>query len=202
MERMKSKLSMICICIATVAIVAVATIQEDEKDCADQLTNLAACIPYVSGDEKIPTPECCEDTKKVKSAKPKCLCVLIKESTDPSMGLPINTTLALKMPSACKIDAKVSDCPSILNLAPDSPDAKIFEAASKDSSTSSSTTNSPPASASTSSSSSGSSTSPSSSRSSSSSATKPTTSSSIAGAKLCQSSLVIAGSAVIALLLL
>ncbi|KAL3535785.1 hypothetical protein ACH5RR_004246 [Cinchona calisaya] len=112
MERMNFKHSLICIFMATLAIVAMATIEEDEKDCADQLTNLAACIPYVSGSAKIPTPECCEDTKKVRSAKPKCLCVLIKESTDPSLGLPINTTLALQMPTACKIDAKVSDCPS------------------------------------------------------------------------------------------
>ncbi|KAL6984844.1 hypothetical protein U1Q18_018225 [Sarracenia purpurea var. burkii] len=93
------------------AMAAAATMEEEEKDCAEQVANLAACIPFVSGSAKKPTRECCEDTRKVRSAKPKCLCVLIKESTDPSMGLPINTTLALQMPSACNIDAKVSDCP-------------------------------------------------------------------------------------------
>lgn len=106
-----SKFAIFCILMATAATVAVATMEQDEKDCADQMANLAACIPYVSGSAKKPTPECCEETKKVRSAKPKCLCVLIIESTDTSMGLPINTTLALQMPSACNIDAKVSDCP-------------------------------------------------------------------------------------------
>ncbi|KAH7849939.1 hypothetical protein Vadar_025325 [Vaccinium darrowii] len=147
MERSK-KLKMLPI-LALMVVVAAATIEQDEKDCADQLANLAACIPFVSGTAKKPTPQCCEDTQKVKSAKPKCLCVLIKESTDPSMGLPVNTTLALQMPSACNIDAKVSDCPTLLNLPPDSADAKIFQTGA-DSSTSS-TTNSQPTSNSTSS---------------------------------------------------
>ena len=86
--------------------------EDDEKECAGQMADLAACIPFVSGTSKKPTPECCENTKKLKANKPKCLCVLIKESTDPSMGLPVNTTLALQMPSACDIDGKISDCPS------------------------------------------------------------------------------------------
>ncbi|PSS01853.1 hypothetical protein CEY00_Acc23210 [Actinidia chinensis var. chinensis] len=129
-------LPILAMLVAAVAVaVAVATMEEDEKDCADQLANLAACIPYVSGTAKKPTPQCCQDTQKVKSAKPKCLCVLIKESTDPSMGLPVNTTLALQMPSQCNIDAKISDCPTLLNLSPDSPDAKIFKSGSSTSST-------------------------------------------------------------------
>ncbi|PON36190.1 Bifunctional inhibitor/plant lipid transfer protein/seed storage helical domain containing protein [Trema orientale] len=131
------KFLVFCIMMASLAMASMGTLEDDEKDCVDQLGNLASCIPYVSGTAKKPTPECCEDTRKVKETKPKCLCVLIKESTDPSMGLPVNTTLALQMPSVCDIDAKVSDCPSILNLPPNSPDAKIFKEAEPDSTTSS-----------------------------------------------------------------
>ncbi|KAI4344060.1 hypothetical protein L6164_011334 [Bauhinia variegata] len=109
------------------------TTEEDEKECADELTT------------KKPTAECCEDTKKVKASKPKCLCILIKESSDPSMGLPVNTTLALQIPSACNIDAKVSDCPSILKLPPNSPDAKIFTEAGADSPTTASSSSASPA---------------------------------------------------------
>ncbi|KAG6739588.1 hypothetical protein POTOM_057189 [Populus tomentosa] len=144
-------LTVFCVLVASLAMISTAPLQEDEKECADQLGNLAACIPFVSGAAKKPTPECCQDTQKVKANKPKCLCVLIQESTDPSMGLPVNTTLALQMPSACNIDAQVSDCPTILNLPPDSPEAKIFkEAGSSDSSTTTSSTDSSPSSASTS----------------------------------------------------
>ncbi|THG20914.1 hypothetical protein TEA_027522 [Camellia sinensis var. sinensis] len=102
---------MLSILALMLVVAAVATKEEDEKECANQLANLVACIPFVSGAAKKPTQQCCNDTQKVKSAKPKCLCVLIKESTDPSMGLNVNATLALQMPSACNIDAKVSNCP-------------------------------------------------------------------------------------------
>ncbi|KAF3326968.1 lipid binding protein [Carex littledalei] len=101
--------------------------QADEKDCADQMQQMASCIPYVSGTAHKPSPQCCADAETVRSTKPKCLCLLIKESADPSLGLPINTTLALHMPAACNSDANVSNCPSILNLPPNSPEAKIFE---------------------------------------------------------------------------
>lgn len=117
MEAITKKLPLsMLICIALVATVMMmtsseASIEDDEKECADQLTKLAACIPFVSGSAKMPTKECCDNTDKIRAAQPKCLCVLIKESSDPSMGLPINTTLALQMPAACKIQAKISDCP-------------------------------------------------------------------------------------------
>ncbi|ONK80642.1 uncharacterized protein A4U43_C01F20110 [Asparagus officinalis] len=124
----------ILLLILSSSITCNATIADDEKDCADQLQNLAACIPYVSGAAKKPTPECCADAEKVRSSKPKCLCVLIVESADPSLALPINTTLALRMPAACDSDAKVSDCPDILKLSHDSQDAKIFKDPSGDSS--------------------------------------------------------------------
>lgn len=110
--KINKKILVFCMVMVSLAVASMGTMADDEKDCADQLGNLASCIPFVSGTAKKPTPECCEDTRKVKATKPKCLCVLIKESTDPSAGLPVNTTLALQMPSACNIDAKVSDCPS------------------------------------------------------------------------------------------
>ena len=110
---LNKKMVVFCIVVATWSMASMATMEEDEKDCAAQLANLAACIPFVSGTAKKPTPECCQDAQKVKASKPKCLCVLIKESSDPSLGLPVNTTLALQMPSACNIDANVSDCPSM-----------------------------------------------------------------------------------------
>ncbi|KAI5320495.1 PREDICTED: YLS3 [Prunus dulcis] len=134
---MRSKKPIVfCIVVASLAMASMATMEDDENECAEQMATLAACIPFVSGTAKKPTPECCENTKKVKANKPKCLCVLIKKSTDPSMSLPVNTTLALQMPSACNIDGKISDCLSILKLPPSSPDAKIFKEADSNSTTS------------------------------------------------------------------
>ncbi|XP_038985353.1 non-specific lipid transfer protein GPI-anchored 13-like [Phoenix dactylifera] len=130
--------------LATVPAPCQATLEEDEKECADQLQNLAPCVPYVSGSAPKPTPECCADAEKVRASQPKCLCVLIVESTDPSLALPINTTLALHMPAACNSDAKVSNCPSILKLNPSSPEARIFKDASGDATASTSASSSTP----------------------------------------------------------
>ncbi|KAM0965178.1 hypothetical protein ACFX2C_021122 [Malus domestica] len=130
------KLRLFCIVVASLAVATMAIMKDDEKECADRMADLATCIPFVSGISKKPTPECCENTKKLKANKPKCLCVLIKESTEPSMGLPVNTTLVLQMPSTCDVDGKIFDCLSILNLAPNSPDAKFFKEADSNSSTS------------------------------------------------------------------
>ncbi|CAN0900817.1 Non-specific lipid transfer protein GPI-anchored 13 [Linum grandiflorum] len=153
-----STTELVCVLIVVfLAIGATATLQDDEAECAQHLADLAACIPFVSGTAKKPTTECCQDAKKLKATEPKCLCVLIIASTDPSMGLPVNTTLALQMPSACNIDdAKASNCPSLLNISPDSPDAKVFKEAGISDSSSSTTgsataAGSPPNSASTSS---------------------------------------------------
>ncbi|KAL5996787.1 hypothetical protein ACLOJK_007707 [Asimina triloba] len=99
------------LCILMAVALSRATMEKNDQECADQLQNLASCIPFVSGSAKKPTQQCCDETGKVRSKKHKCLGVLIKESTDPTLALPINTTLALQMPSACNIDAKVSDCP-------------------------------------------------------------------------------------------
>ncbi|KAG9459356.1 hypothetical protein H6P81_003864 [Aristolochia fimbriata] len=139
MGKMTRRRFILCIALFWVALLSgtKGSMEDDEKECAEQLGNLASCIPYVSGGAGKPTKQCCDDTVKVRAAKPKCLCVLIKESTDPAMALPVNTTLALNMPALCNIDAKISDCPSILKLSPDSPEAKIFtEAGGADSTTS------------------------------------------------------------------
>ncbi|KAK4402655.1 hypothetical protein Sango_1006200 [Sesamum angolense] len=185
----KNPVSIIFIMLAITGFLSAvaANLEEDEKDCAEQLTNLAACIPFVSGTAKQPTKECCDDTKKVKTAQPKCLCVLIKESSDPSMGLPINTTLALQMPAACNIDAKVSDCPY-------SPDAKIFKVASADSSTAAST-DSPSGST-------ASAKSPPSSTTTTSDSTKTTATSTSNGAKVATGILLVTGFASISLVVL
>ncbi|KAL0335982.1 UNVERIFIED_CONTAM: hypothetical protein Sradi_4810100 [Sesamum radiatum] len=192
----KNPVSIIFIMLAITGFLSAvaANLEEDEKDCAEQLTNLAACIPFVSGTAKQPTKECCDDTKKVKTAQPKCLCVLIKESSDPSMGLPINTTLALQMPAACNIDAKVSDCPSLLNLPADSPDAKIFKVDSADSSTAAST-DSPSGST-------ASAKSPPSSTTTTSDSTKTTATSTSNGAKVATGILLVTGLASISLVVL
>ncbi|KAB1220988.1 Protein YLS3 [Morella rubra] len=102
-------------------------LDQDRAECADQLVGLATCLPYVEGDAKAPTLDCCTGLGQVLQKSMKCLCVLIRDRDDPNLGLKINVTLALHLPTACHAPNKVSECVSLLHLAPNSTEAKVFE---------------------------------------------------------------------------
>lgn len=88
-----------------------ADLNKDRDKCADQLAGLAGCLPYVGGDAKSPTIECCSGLKGVLQKSKECLCVLIKDRNDPNLGLKINATLALGLPEKCHAPTDASDCP-------------------------------------------------------------------------------------------
>ncbi|KAF8396021.1 hypothetical protein HHK36_017633 [Tetracentron sinense] len=113
---------------------------KDREECANQLVGLATCLPYVGGDAKAPTLDCCTGLKQVLDKNKKCLCILVKDRNDPSLGLKINATLALSLPTACHAPSNVSECPALLHLAPNSPDAQVFKQFASSSKGSNSTT--------------------------------------------------------------
>ena len=90
---------------------ASADFAKDRQECADQLVGLATCLPYVGGEGKSPTLDCCTGLKQVLQKARKCLCILIKDRNDPNLGLKINATLAMGLPSACHAPANISACP-------------------------------------------------------------------------------------------
>uniref|UniRef100_A0ACD5WDQ1 Uncharacterized protein n=1 Tax=Avena sativa TaxID=4498 RepID=A0ACD5WDQ1_AVESA len=99
----------------------------DRSECADQLVGLAPCLQYVQGQARAPAPDCCGGLRQVLGKSPKCLCVLVKDKDDPNLGIKINASLALALPSACgATKANVSHCPELLHIPPNSKDAAIF----------------------------------------------------------------------------
>ncbi|RZC81667.1 hypothetical protein C5167_044243 [Papaver somniferum] len=102
-------------------------VEKDKEECATQLIGISTCLSYVGGTGKSPTPDCCNGLKQVVKTSLKCLCVLIKDRNDPSLGLKFNTTLALGLPSICKTNSKISECPALLHLPPNSTDTKMFQ---------------------------------------------------------------------------
>ncbi|KAL5549513.1 hypothetical protein UlMin_004744 [Ulmus minor] len=105
---------------------AVADPAKDREECAEQLVALATCLPYVSGQAKAPTPDCCGGLKQVLKNNKKCLCVVVRDRNDPDLNLQINVTLALSLPSVCSAPANVSKCPELLHMDPHSPEAQVF----------------------------------------------------------------------------
>ncbi|XP_074559555.1 non-specific lipid transfer protein GPI-anchored 14-like [Curcuma longa] len=111
---------------------ALSDFASDRDECANQLAGLATCIPYVQGEAAAPTPGCCSGLKGAVAKSIKCLCMLIKDRNEPQLGFRINVSLALDLPSRCSVPSNVSDCPRLLNLAPNSTDAQIFEQYARD----------------------------------------------------------------------
>ncbi|ESR43171.1 hypothetical protein CICLE_v10013719mg, partial [Citrus x clementina] len=89
---------------------------QGRKECGDQLADFSACLPFVGGKAKSPTPTCCSNITKEGSKTRKCL-----------HGFKMNATLALSLPSVRHAPAKVSDCPALLNPPSNPTDAQVLE---------------------------------------------------------------------------
>ncbi|CAI9103257.1 OLC1v1001708C2 [Oldenlandia corymbosa var. corymbosa] len=105
---------------------SISATDKDKQECESSLVGLATCLPYVGGNAKAPTPDCCNGLKGVLKTNKKCLCLVIKDRNDPDLGLSINVTLALGLPAVCNAPANVSQCPALLHMDPNSPDAQVF----------------------------------------------------------------------------
>ncbi|XP_021771952.1 protein YLS3-like [Chenopodium quinoa] len=128
MARIHRKLGLLSILVLLLVSECSCDINKDKEECANQLVGLATCLPYVGGQAKSPTQDCCTGLKQVLKDSKKCLCILVKDRDDPSLGLKVNSTLALSLPKECHApdNASVDQCPALLHLAPNSPEAKVF----------------------------------------------------------------------------
>ncbi|KAE8787110.1 lipid transfer protein [Hordeum vulgare] len=118
---------MVAAAVVIMAACVGADMDADRSECAEQLMGLAPCLQYVQGQARSPAPDCCGGLSQVLDKSPKCLCVLVKDKDDPNLGIKINASLALALPSACRnTKANVSHCPQLLHLPPNSKDAAIF----------------------------------------------------------------------------
>lgn len=89
---------------------ASADLEKDKEECTDQLVGLAPCLPYVGGEAKTPTIDCCSGLKQVLDKSMKCICILIKDRNDPNLGITINASLAVHLPSTCHTPTNISKC--------------------------------------------------------------------------------------------
>lgn len=124
-EKMEVKKKVLLVLL--VSVMARCDVEKDKEKCANDLAGVATCLPYVTGEAKSPPIDCCTSLKQVLHKSPLCICLLVKDRNDPSLGLNINATLALSLPSHCHSPANITHCPALLHLPPNSPDAKVFQ---------------------------------------------------------------------------
>lgn len=81
-----------------------------QSSCMTTLVGLSPCLNYVSGNSSTPSSSCCSSLSSVLQSNPQCLCALINGGGS-NLGIAINQTLALGLPSACNLQTPpVSRC--------------------------------------------------------------------------------------------
>ncbi|KAF9606614.1 hypothetical protein IFM89_027054 [Coptis chinensis] len=107
------------------------------EQCRSEFSKVGDCLSYATGKADSPTNKCCTTVKDIKDKNPVCLCFIIQQAHDGAssfkqMGL--QEAKLLQLPTACNlVNANISDCPKLLNLAPNSPDMGIFTNSTKSS---------------------------------------------------------------------
>ncbi|VFQ88837.1 unnamed protein product [Cuscuta campestris] len=83
-------------------------------DCSSVIMNLADCLSFVTDGSTVPKPamSCCSGLKTVLKANPDCLCEEFKNSA--GLGVSLNLTKAVTLPTACHVTAP----PSVKNCIP------------------------------------------------------------------------------------
>ncbi|KAF5739716.1 Bifunctional inhibitor/lipid-transfer protein/seed storage 2S albumin superfamily protein [Tripterygium wilfordii] len=83
-------------------------------DCSTVIFDMLDCVPFLSdgSTQTKPTPGCCSGYQSVISVDPECICFAIKSSGD--MGIKLNITKAMTLPSACGLPAPPVDCGTAL----------------------------------------------------------------------------------------
>ncbi|CAH1433789.1 unnamed protein product [Lactuca virosa] len=119
-------LMVVCGCVR-----AAEDVQSLGEQCAPKLTAVMTCVAFATGKEATPQQKCCDSIKEMKESNPACLCFLIQQihnGTNPTLQkLNIQESRLLQLSSACKIaNASITDCPRLLKLPSNSPDAALF----------------------------------------------------------------------------
>ncbi|BAT94087.1 hypothetical protein VIGAN_08065700 [Vigna angularis var. angularis] len=70
--------------------------------CSSVLMSLSPCLNYIDGNSSTPSSSCCLQFASVVSSQPRCLCEVLNGGAA-SLGVPINQTKALTLPTACNV---------------------------------------------------------------------------------------------------
>lgn len=73
-----------------------------QSSCTSVLVNLSPCLNYITGNSSTPSSGCCSQLASVVRSQPQCLCQVLNGGGS-SLGISINQTQALALPSACNV---------------------------------------------------------------------------------------------------
>lgn len=86
-----------------------------QTGCMSAIISLSPCLNYVTGSSSTPSSSCCTQLASVVSSQVQCLCTVLNGSS--SLGITINQTRALALPSACNVQTPpTSQCNGEIHL--------------------------------------------------------------------------------------
>ncbi|GER34279.1 lipid-transfer protein [Striga asiatica] len=101
-----------------------------QSGCSSVLIGMASCLNYVSGEATSPSPSCCSTLANVVRSQPRCLCIIVNADGGATIGVSINKTLALELPTVCYVETPpVSRCINAVNGPAISPETSPPESA-------------------------------------------------------------------------
>ncbi|KAK6160414.1 hypothetical protein DH2020_003795 [Rehmannia glutinosa] len=119
------------LCLAVLGVMAGAADESIATKCSAQFQKVTQCLPFATAKAAAPSKDCCDSVTDLKETNPACLCFIIQQihngtnAAVKSMG--VQESRLLQLPSACKLaNASISECPKLLHMPPNSPDAAIF----------------------------------------------------------------------------
>ncbi|GLT36351.1 hypothetical protein SLA2020_107350 [Shorea laevis] len=78
-------------------------VAQSSSDCSSAFVSLSPCLNYTTGNSSTPSKPCCTNLASVVGSQPLCLCQVLNGNAASSLGVNINQTLALGLPTACNV---------------------------------------------------------------------------------------------------
>ncbi|KAH6816419.1 hypothetical protein C2S51_021239 [Perilla frutescens var. frutescens] len=100
--------------VVVLGLALVSTLVTAQSNCMSVIVSMASCLNYVSGSAATPPASCCSALANIVKTQPQCLCTIVNGGGS-SVGVNINQTLALGLPSACKVDTPPASRCNVVN---------------------------------------------------------------------------------------
>ncbi|XP_056174993.1 non-specific lipid transfer protein GPI-anchored 5-like isoform X2 [Syzygium oleosum] len=97
----QTKMRIVALILAMVAVGAAA----QSSSCTNALISMSPCLNYITGNSSSPSSSCCSQLANVVRSEPQCLCQVLNGGSS-SLGLSINQSRALSVPSECNIQTQ------------------------------------------------------------------------------------------------
>ncbi|GAY40661.1 hypothetical protein CUMW_053680 [Citrus unshiu] len=107
------RLQTVLIAVIVAAAFCGGDVAAQSSDCNNVLISMSPCLDYITGNSSRPSSSCCSELSNAVKSQPQCLCEVIKGggSSASSLGINVNQTQAMALPSACNVQTPpVSRC--------------------------------------------------------------------------------------------